>query len=158
MNVLGRSETSVLFIIMVSAVFFLNFDSNLNDSCILDLLPVNEKSAAETKEFLNQVISICLDFIVKSNDRKEKVLDFHQPNELWNLYDFKIPSDPMNIDQLIKDCSECLKYQVKTGESLKFASLPSFRMNLPLTRESNNIPPFFDEIRERDAFKFVTQA
>ena len=100
-----------------------------------DILPVNEKSAAETREFLNNVISICLDFIVKSSDRKEKVLDFHQPSELWNLYDFKIPSDPMNLDQLLKDCSECLKYQVKTGEWFKIYQFyvclsSSFQMHL----------------------------
>jgi len=84
---------------------------------ISDLLPVNEKSAAETQEFLSTVVGICLDFIVKSNDRKEKVLEFHQPSDLRNLYDFSIPSDPLTVDQLLKDCSECLKYQVKTGES-----------------------------------------
>jgi len=88
-----------------------------------DILPVKENTTEETKQFLQSVIKLCLDFIIRSNDRKEKVLDFHQPNELWGLYDFSIPSDPLDIEQLLKDCSECLKYQVKTAHPHYFNQL-----------------------------------
>lgn len=81
-----------------------------------DILPVKESSDQETKQFLESVVKICLKFIVESNDRKNKVLDFHQPDDLFNLYDFTIPSEPLNLEQLIKDCSECLRLQVKTGK------------------------------------------
>lgn len=87
----------------------------MNDTT--DLLPVDEKSGEETEEFLNSVIKICIDFIKKSNDRRNPVLEFHQPSELWGLYDFGIPDEPLPVDQLLKDCSECLRYQVRTGES-----------------------------------------
>ena len=82
-----------------------------------DILPVNENAGAVTHQFLKQVVNICLDFIHKSNDRNEPVLEFHQPSELLKLYDFSIPAEGLDIEQLLKDCSECLKYQVKTGES-----------------------------------------
>lgn len=93
---------------------------------MVDILPVKDNTTEETKQFLQSVIKICLDFIIRSNDRKEKVLEFHQPNELWGLYDFNIPSEPVNIEQLLKDCSECLKYQVKTGEYMIHALFPLY--------------------------------
>ena len=82
----------------------------------LDLLPINEHGYPQTKEFLLSVIEICLDFIKKSNDRTTKVLDFHQPSEMKELFDFSIPDDPLDVKQLIFDCAQTLKYQVKTGE------------------------------------------
>ena len=82
----------------------------------LDLLPINEHGYPQTKEFLLSVIEICLDFIKKSNDRTTKVLDFHQPSEMKELFDFSIPDDPLDVKQLIFDCAQTLEYQVKTGE------------------------------------------
>ena len=83
-----------------------------------DILPVKEGSEVETEAFLKHVIQICLEFIKDSNDRRNKVLDFKQPDEMLKVYDFTIPDEPQNIDQLLKDCSDCLKNQVKTGKPL----------------------------------------
>lgn len=83
-----------------------------------DILPVKEGSEVETEAFLKHVIQICLEFIKDSNDRNNKVLDFKQPDEMLKIYDFTIPDEPLNIDQLLKDCSDCLKNQVKTGKPL----------------------------------------
>ena len=83
-----------------------------------DILPVKEGSEVETEAFLKHVIQICLEFIKDSNDRRNKVLDFKQPDEMLKIYDFTIPDEPQNIDQLLKDCSDCLKNQVKTGKPL----------------------------------------
>ncbi len=78
---------------------------------------MQENGYLPTREFLLKVIEICLEFIKESNDRSTKVLDFHQPNELKKLFDFEIPDGPLNIAQIINDCKEALRYQVKTGES-----------------------------------------
>ena len=39
-----------------------------------------------------------------------------QPEQLKEVIDFGIPEDPLNLDQLLVDCKDTLKYQVKTGE------------------------------------------
>ncbi len=79
---------------------------------------MQENGYLPTREFLLKVIEICLEFIKESNDRSTKVLDFHQPNKLKELFDFEIPEGPLNIEQIINDCKEALRYQVKTGKSL----------------------------------------
>ncbi len=56
------------------------------------------------------------DFITKTNDRDEKVLDFHHPIELRKLLDLKLKEEPETLGQLLDDCRQTLKYQVKTGE------------------------------------------
>ena len=38
-----------------------------------------------------------------------------QPEQLKEVIDFGIPEDPLNLDQLLVDCKDTLKYQVKTG-------------------------------------------
>ena len=38
-----------------------------------------------------------------------------QPEQLKQVIDFTIPADPLPLDQLLVDCKDTLKYQVKTG-------------------------------------------
>jgi hypothetical protein len=57
-----------------------------------------------------------LDFIVQSNDRSTKILDFQQPHELVDKFDFHIPEDPQNLQSIIDDCQRTLVNQVKTGK------------------------------------------
>ena len=45
-----------------------------------------------------------------------KILDFHNPDQLKEVIDFGIPEEPLNLDQLLVDCKDTLKYQVKTGQ------------------------------------------
>ncbi|RWS09991.1 glutamate decarboxylase-like protein [Dinothrombium tinctorium] len=88
-----------------------------------DLLPLKENGYQITKEFLLSVIEICVEFIKKSNDRSTKVLDFHQPDQLMQVFDFAIPDEPQNLDQLLVDCKDTLKYQVKTAHPHYFNQL-----------------------------------
>ncbi|CAG2173762.1 unnamed protein product [Oppiella nova] len=90
---------------------------NLSKLKYTDLFPIDENGSKPTKEFLLQVMEICLDFIDKSNDRTTKILEFHKPEELKKLFDFSIPDEPLDIQQIVNDCRDALKYQVKTGES-----------------------------------------
>ncbi|XP_054709098.1 glutamate decarboxylase-like [Uloborus diversus] len=89
-----------------------------------DLHPLGKKNADEvTRSFLLKLLEIMLDFVTKSNDRSTKILDFHQPDQLKEILDLEIPDDPVNLDQLLVDCKETLKYQVKTGHPHFFNQL-----------------------------------
>ena len=46
------------------------------------------------------------------------IIDILQPEQLKEVIDFGIPEDPLNLDQLLVDCKDTLKYQVKTGRTL----------------------------------------
>lgn len=59
---------------------------------------------------------ISTDFIEKTFDRGCKILDFHQPEQLKEVLDLEIPAHPLNLETLLHDCRDALKYQVKTGE------------------------------------------
>ena len=85
-----------------------------------DLFPMSSSKSAEraTASFLEQVLDILLDHVRRSNDRKAKILDWHQPNQLREAMDFSLPDQPQNLDQILVDCKDALKYQVKTGEEL----------------------------------------
>lgn len=79
-------------------------------------MPVNELATVETREFLQKVIDILLDYVNACNDRNEKILDFHHPEEMKKLIDLELTDAPVPLQQLIVDCATTLKYQVKTGE------------------------------------------
>lgn len=81
-----------------------------------DILPYNTLAGPETKEFLLKVIDVLLDFIKATNDRNEKVLEFHHPEDMKRLLDLDVPDTAVPLQQLIQDCATTLKYQVKTGE------------------------------------------
>lgn len=79
-------------------------------------MPINVAAVPETQEFLLKVIDVLMDFVKASNDRKEKVLEFHHPEEMKRLLDLDVPETGLPLQQLIEDCATTLKYQVKTGE------------------------------------------
>lgn len=81
-----------------------------------DILPHNVAAGPETREFLQQVVDVLLDFVKASNDRSEKVLEFHHPEEMKRLLDLDVPDTALPLQQLVQDCATTLKYQVKTGE------------------------------------------
>jgi len=89
----------------------------------------------KTSQFLCAVVELLLDYIRKSNDRsskvldfhhattsspRRKVLDFHHPQTLKEMmaHCLDIPDEPQNIEQILSDCKETLKYCVKTGSSV----------------------------------------
>ncbi len=90
-----------------------------------DILPYNTSAGPETKEFLLKVIDVLLDFIKASNDRNEKVLEFHHPEDMKRLLDLDVPDTAVPLQQLIQDCATTLKYQVKTGECFFFSIIYS---------------------------------
>lgn len=83
---------------------------------LAELLPTTQTAGPETREFLLKVIEVLLDFVKATNDRNEKVLDFHHPEEMKRLLDLDVPDRAVNLQQLIEDCATTLKYQVKTGK------------------------------------------
>jgi len=83
-------------------------------------LPVNENAQVETREFLQKVIDILLDYVNATNDRNEKILEFHHPEDMIKLLDLQISEQPVPLQQLIVDCATTLKYQVKTGKFTEY--------------------------------------
>ena len=61
-------------------------------------------------------MDILLDYITKTNDRSTKILDFHHPEQMKQSIDLEIPDQPLNLDQLLVDCKDTMKYGVKTGK------------------------------------------
>ena len=83
------------------------------------LFPVSQdfpEADRNTREFLHRVIDILLDYITKTNDRSTKILDFHHPEQMKQSIDLDIPDQPLNLDQLLVDCKDTMKYGVKTGK------------------------------------------
>lgn len=80
-----------------------------------DLLPFNEKAHGETREFLQKIVDILLDYIELSNNRQEHMLEYHSPDKLKELFNMTIPHDGVTLQHLITDCATVLKYGVKTG-------------------------------------------
>ena len=82
-----------------------------------DLLPAlnGRKAEINTEDFLQEIFDILVDYIKKSNDRSNKILDFHHPDQILESMDFSLPEKPQPLDQIFVDCKDTLKYQVKTG-------------------------------------------
>uniref|UniRef100_A0A9R1SPS4 Glutamate decarboxylase 3 n=2 Tax=Cyprinus carpio TaxID=7962 RepID=A0A9R1SPS4_CYPCA len=96
-------------------------------SCIhsKDLLPAEDGEEA-TKHFLQELVNILLAYINKSLKRSSKVLDFHYPHQLkegLEGFSLELPDQPDNLEQLLVDCRDTLKYGVKTGHPRFFNQL-----------------------------------
>lgn len=81
----------------------------------VDLLPNNPDSQKETREFLQKIVDILMDYVELCFNRDEPVLNFHQPECLKNKIDMAIPTEGVQLGQLIHDCAMALKLQVKSG-------------------------------------------
>ncbi|KAJ8267954.1 hypothetical protein COCON_G00131260 [Conger conger] len=82
-----------------------------------DLLP-HPDGEKMTRCFLQELVSILLAYITKTFDRSSKVLDFHHPHQLkegLEGFSLELPDQPENLEQLLVDCRDTLKYGVKTG-------------------------------------------
>lgn len=77
---------------------------------------MKENAFISTREFLQRVIDVCLDFLNESNDRSSKVLKFLQPDELMKKFDFGLGENPHNLESIVQDCAAALYYQVRTGK------------------------------------------
>ncbi|KAL7851660.1 hypothetical protein AOLI_G00220160 [Acnodon oligacanthus] len=90
-----------------------------------DLLPA-ENGEEVTKHFLQELLNILLAYISKSLNRSSKVLDFHHPHQLkegLEGFSLELPDQPDNLEQLLVDCRDTLKYGVKTGHPRFFNQL-----------------------------------
>lgn len=99
--------------------FFDSLDTNLVVYFFfsLDLLPSKEGEDL-TKCFLLRVVNILLHYIEKTFDVKSKILDFHHPHQLLeglDGFDLELSDHPESLEQLLVDCTDTLKYGVKTG-------------------------------------------
>jgi hypothetical protein len=58
-----------------------------------------------------------LDYVCKNSDRSCKVLDFHQPDSLREMmgHCLDLHEEPQDLEQILSDCKETLKYCVRTG-------------------------------------------
>ncbi|KAK2164503.1 hypothetical protein NP493_1413g00006 [Ridgeia piscesae] len=89
-----------------------------------ELLPQKD-GCKKTSRFLQEVVDVLIDYVHKSNDRSTKVLDFHHPHTLREMMDhcLDIQEEPQNLEQILSDCKETLKYCVKTGHPRFFNQL-----------------------------------
>jgi hypothetical protein len=61
-------------------------------------------------------MDILMDYVNACNDRNEKILEFHHPEDMKKLLDLDITEQPVSLQQLVTDCATTMKYGVKTGE------------------------------------------
>ena len=95
--------------------YFILFEFNeaFSSHIFKDILPNGRVETTES--FLQNVFNLMLEFIKKSSDHSEKVLNFHHPNVLDGLIEFKIDDEPNNLDFLISICKSIMENVVKTG-------------------------------------------
>ena len=74
-------------------------------------------SFEKTVLFMVELMTMLLDYMRTANDRSTKVVDFKHPHELRQLMEhcLQIHSEPQNLQQVLNDCRETMKYCVKTG-------------------------------------------
>uniref|UniRef100_G1U7N6 Glutamate decarboxylase 1 n=2 Tax=Oryctolagus cuniculus TaxID=9986 RepID=G1U7N6_RABIT len=92
-----------------------------------DLLPSKDDKDL-TQYFLLQVVDILLNYIKKTFDAKSKILDFHHPHQLLEGLDgfnLNLSDHPESLEQILVDCTDTLKYGVKTGHPRYFNQLSS---------------------------------
>uniref|UniRef100_A0A3B4ALS2 Glutamate decarboxylase 2 n=1 Tax=Periophthalmus magnuspinnatus TaxID=409849 RepID=A0A3B4ALS2_9GOBI len=77
------------------------------------LLPAADGDS-KTMTFLQEVVDILLAYIVESFDRETKVIDFHYPNELLQMNNWELQSQPASLDDILISCRATLKYAIKT--------------------------------------------
>lgn len=82
----------------------------------IDIIPNPNGTDTVTKEFLLKVIDILLDYVKTQNDRNERILEFHHPEDMKQLLDLDLPESALPLQQLIQDCARTMKYQVRTGK------------------------------------------
>ncbi|XP_033624948.1 glutamate decarboxylase 1-like isoform X2 [Asterias rubens] len=87
-----------------------------------DLLP-SKGGAGLTTKFLKEVVEILVEYVQGTFDRSTKILEFHHPNELRERLHLEIPDKPENLDQILQDCQNTLKYCVHTGHPRFFNQL-----------------------------------
>lgn len=102
-------------------------------------MPYVEGAQPETREFLQKIVEILMDYVNAQNDRNEKILEFHHPEEMKTLIDLDIPDQAVPLQQLVIDCATTLKYQVKTGKFIIKCSIETWYLWMRSYAISNRI-------------------
>lgn len=55
--------------------------------------------------------------------KKNKILEFHHPNQLKSKLDLDIKQEPVNLNQILQDCESSFKYAVKSAHPRFFNQL-----------------------------------
>ncbi|XP_061652578.1 glutamate decarboxylase 1 [Phyllopteryx taeniolatus] len=90
-----------------------------------DLLPTLGGEGM-TREFLQEIVNLLINYICKSYHRNSKVLDFHHPHQLkegLEGFSLDLPERPDTLEQILVDCRDTLKYGVSTGHPRFFNQL-----------------------------------
>ncbi|XP_062337685.1 glutamate decarboxylase 1 [Osmerus eperlanus] len=90
-----------------------------------DLLPSSGGEEA-TRGFFQELVNLLLGYVCQLQQRNSKILDFHQPHQLkegLEGFSLELPDQPDNLEQLLVDCRDTLKYGVKTGHPRFFNQL-----------------------------------
>ncbi|XP_014770459.1 glutamate decarboxylase 1-like [Octopus bimaculoides] len=84
-----------------------------------ELFP-KEGGAEKSYRFLLQLVHMLFEYISQENLRSNKILDFHLPHELLEIFNSRlyVSAEPHSLDQILKDCRETLVYCVKTAPPL----------------------------------------
>ncbi|XP_050300566.1 cysteine sulfinic acid decarboxylase isoform X2 [Anthonomus grandis grandis] len=66
--------------------------------------------------FLRECLEILLkEAVFEGTSRKNKVVEFRQPEELLKIFDFQLTNDPTTQSAMVKNLRDVVKYSVKTG-------------------------------------------
>ncbi|XP_041459026.1 glutamate decarboxylase 1-like isoform X1 [Lytechinus variegatus] len=79
-----------------------------------DLLPCKGASGL-TAKFLKEMHEILVEYVQESYDRTTKILEFNHPHDLREKLHLELPDKAENLDQILNDCRNTLKYCVHTG-------------------------------------------
>uniref|UniRef100_A0A8C9UBR0 Glutamate decarboxylase 3 n=1 Tax=Scleropages formosus TaxID=113540 RepID=A0A8C9UBR0_SCLFO len=118
-SIMGNLEPALHTVTLVFSQCHPNVD--------LDLLP-DPAGEEPTNRFLQALVQILLTHVNSTFDRTSKVLDFHHPHQLkegLEGFSLELPDRPENLEQLLVDCRDTLKYGVKTGHPRFFNQLSS---------------------------------
>ncbi|KAL3835812.1 hypothetical protein ACJMK2_021286 [Sinanodonta woodiana] len=76
-----------------------------------------KEGASLVSSFLVEVQEILVKYLLSERDRGSKVLDFHHPHQLREIMEhcLDVDENPRDLEQLLSDCKETLKYGVRTG-------------------------------------------
>ncbi|CAG9770518.1 unnamed protein product [Ceutorhynchus assimilis] len=73
-------------------------------------------SRRDHETFFRECIEILLkEAVFEGTSRRNKVLNFQQPEKLMEIFDFKLQNDPSTHSELVKKLKDIIKYSVKTG-------------------------------------------
>ncbi|XP_076437424.1 cysteine sulfinic acid decarboxylase-like [Babylonia areolata] len=80
----------------------------------------------EVVKFIENFQTLMLkEALQEGTDRKNKVLEFQQPEDLTNLLDLEIRKEPESRDRMLEHCSRVVRYSAKTGHPRFFNQLYS---------------------------------